>query len=149
MQTWKIIWKKRESKFIRLESMNFGINEAMKIAIQLTSASYLPVWTAIIASLNTLKEEDATGSYVTTLFIEEQEKVPQICKDTETASTDKQRTLASFWRQQEAKFNSLRWSKSRSMRWFNCSGKAILQGTIPPIRKGDKTNSLEPKINLM
>lgn len=61
-----------ESKFNRLANMIFDIKEPTEIAILLTSVSDLPVYTAIIASGSTLREDDATWTYINTLFIEEQ-----------------------------------------------------------------------------
>lgn len=86
-----------ESKFNRRESMNFEIRKTLEIAIPLTSISKLPVYAAIIASVNTLKEIDSTWTYVTTVFIEEQKRVMKIDTDTRKAPTDKHGTLAPSW----------------------------------------------------
>lgn len=68
--------------------MNFEIKEAMKIAIQLTSVSDVAGYKAIIASVNNLKDNDATRTWVTIVFIKQEKRVTKIGKDTTTVSTD-------------------------------------------------------------
>lgn len=111
----------RESKFSRLTTMTFDIKEWMKMAILLTSISDLPVYTAMIAFIITLKKDDATWTHVTILFIEKQRRVTKTSRDTRIAPRDKQGTPIESFRRWGARLDSQEQSKRRRTWCFNCS----------------------------
>lgn len=77
-----------DSKFNFLENVIVGLRGQMKSDITLATLLDSYVYTAITACLNALNEDDATITDVRTLFLERQERLLKIGRDTIMTSTD-------------------------------------------------------------
>lgn len=77
-----------DSKFKRPASTDFDKKENIKFIFLLALESDVSTYTSIIELYKTLKEEDATWAYVTTLFLREQKRFLITMKYTRIPSTD-------------------------------------------------------------
>lgn len=138
-----------KSELSRLSSMSFEIKEPLKLTILLTSVSYLRVYTAIIVSINTQKEEDAISTYVTTLLVGKQKTVSKLGNDTRTAQqTNKGSMSGPGVEEQQGLFHG-NIQKAEACDASVLVKKLLWPWNAGPIRKVNKTSSIEKLINLI